>query len=106
MAGNFAGDDLVENGWRHGIGHGMILPPNYRVAAKLAFTMLDLNALSLPDLFAELTGSGCLRDLIDSMAHEDLGRAGDITSDSIIDAQAHGPGAIVARQMGVVAGLG
>jgi nicotinate-nucleotide pyrophosphorylase (carboxylating) len=36
---------------------------------------------------------------------EDLGAAGDITTDSMVPADAHGEAAIVARQAGVVAGL-
>lgn len=67
--------------------------------------MLDLNTLSLPDLFAELTSNGSLRDLIDAMWHEDIGRAGDITTDSIIDQDAVASGRIVARRPGIVSGL-
>jgi nicotinate-nucleotide pyrophosphorylase (carboxylating) len=36
---------------------------------------------------------------------EDLGQAGDITTDAIVPADAHGEAAIVSRQNGVVAGL-
>ena len=68
-------------------------------------TMLDLNSLTLAELFAELTGNGCLRDLIDAMWHEDIGRAGDITTDSIIDEKTVAVGTIAARRPGVVAGL-
>jgi nicotinate-nucleotide pyrophosphorylase (carboxylating) len=37
---------------------------------------------------------------------EDLGRAGDITTDAIVPSKAHAETALVARQIGVVAGLG
>jgi nicotinate-nucleotide pyrophosphorylase (carboxylating) len=40
-----------------------------------------------------------------SALEEDLGSAGDITTDSVIPAEARGEAAIVARQAGVVAGL-
>ena len=67
-------------------------------------TMLDLNSLTLAELFAELTGNGCLHNLIDAMWH-DIGRAGDITTDSIIDEKTVAVGTIAARRPGVVAGL-
>lgn len=37
---------------------------------------------------------------------EDLGRAGDVTTDAIVPASAHAETALVARQPGIVAGLG
>jgi len=47
--------------------------------------------------------------VIDPLVHaallEDLGRAGDITTDAIVPTQAHAETALVARQNGVVAGL-
>jgi nicotinate-nucleotide pyrophosphorylase (carboxylating) len=67
--------------------------------------MIDLNALSLPDLFAALTDSGALDRLLDAAFEEDLGLAGDITSRSIIPAEQMGRGEIIAREAGVLAGL-
>lgn len=46
-----------------------------------------------------------LEPLVRAALLEDLGRAGDITSDAIVPADAHGATALVARQKGVVAGL-
>src|SRR5260221_13019843 len=37
---------------------------------------------------------------------EDLGRAGDLTTDAIVPAAARGEAALVARQAGIIAGLG
>jgi nicotinate-nucleotide pyrophosphorylase (carboxylating) len=51
----------------------------------------------LPDLL--------LRPLIEAALREDLGRAGDITSDAIIPAGTSGRAALNARQTGIVAGL-
>jgi nicotinate-nucleotide pyrophosphorylase (carboxylating) len=42
---------------------------------------------------------------VEAALAEDLGAAGDITTDAIVPADAHGEAAIVARQPGVVAGL-
>ncbi|MFI5001655.1 MAG: carboxylating nicotinate-nucleotide diphosphorylase [Reyranellales bacterium] len=46
-----------------------------------------------------------LEPLVRAALLEDLGRAGDITTDSIVPAQARAETALVARQAGVVAGL-
>ena len=46
-----------------------------------------------------------LEPLIRAALLEDLGRAGDITTDAIVPAEAHTVTALVARQQGVVAGL-
>ena len=53
--------------------------------------------LKLPPLLVARAVAGALE--------EDLGQAGDITTDCIIPAEARGEAAIVARQAGVVAGL-
>ena len=53
--------------------------------------------LKLPPLLVERAVAAALE--------EDLGGAGDITTDAIIPAEAQGEAAIVARQAGVVAGL-
>ena len=53
--------------------------------------------LKLPPLVVERAVRPALK--------EDLGQAGDITTDSIVPADAQGEAAIVARQDGVVAGL-
>ncbi len=47
-----------------------------------------------------------LEPLVRAALLEDLGRAGDITTDAIVPASAHAETALVARQPGVVAGLG
>lgn len=57
-------------------------------------------ALSVPPLPAVM-----LEPLVRAALLEDLGRAGDITSDAIVPADAHAVTALVARQKGVVAGL-
>lgn len=46
-----------------------------------------------------------LEPLVRTALLEDLGRAGDITTDAIVPAEAHAVTALVARQKGVVAGL-
>lgn len=53
---------------------------------------------SLPDLLVE--------PLVRAALLEDLGRAGDLTTDAIVPATARARTALVARQRGVVAGLG
>jgi len=53
---------------------------------------------TLPDLLVE--------PLVRAALLEDLGRAGDLTSDAIVPATAQARTALVARQPGVVAGLG
>ncbi|MGE5260721.1 MAG: carboxylating nicotinate-nucleotide diphosphorylase [Actinomycetota bacterium] len=54
-------------------------------------------ALELPHLLVEQAVAAALE--------EDLGQAGDITTDAIIPADARGKAAIVAREEGIVAGL-
>jgi nicotinate-nucleotide pyrophosphorylase (carboxylating) len=46
-----------------------------------------------------------IEPLVRAALLEDLGRAGDITTDAIVPTQAHAETALVARQAGVVAGL-
>lgn len=46
------------------------------------------------------------RDLVSRALREDLGDAGDLTSDAVIERQARGRGVLVAKGPGVVAGLG
>jgi nicotinate-nucleotide pyrophosphorylase (carboxylating) len=67
--------------------------------------MLDLNALPLPDLFAVLTADSSLRRVLDAAFAEDLGEAGDITSESIIAAGQRAKAVLATRREGVVAGL-
>jgi nicotinate-nucleotide pyrophosphorylase (carboxylating) len=67
--------------------------------------MVDLNALSLPDLFAELTSDGCLNRLIAAAFDEDLTDVGDVTTESIIDPALTAEAFVVARSAGVSAGL-
>jgi nicotinate-nucleotide pyrophosphorylase (carboxylating) len=47
-----------------------------------------------------------IEPLVRAALIEDLGRAGDITTDAIVPGEAHAETALVARQIGVVAGLG
>ena len=74
----------------------------------------DLNLLPLPDLFAELSGGGLVRRLLELARDEDLGvlagatRAGthaDITTDSLGEPGQMVSAKMVARGAGVVAGL-
>jgi nicotinate-nucleotide pyrophosphorylase (carboxylating) len=67
--------------------------------------MEDLNALSLPKLFATLTADGSLTRLIDAALAEDLGAAGDITSESIIKVGQPTKARLQSRQRGTIAGL-
>lgn len=45
-------------------------------------------------------------DLVTNALREDLGRAGDITTDAIVPAQAAGSARVVAREPGVISGIG
>lgn len=70
--------------------------------------MKDLNALPLPEVFAELTRDGSLRRVLELARDEDLGPAGglgDVTSLVAVDERAVGEAKIVARTPGIVAGL-
>lgn len=68
--------------------------------------MQDLNTLRLPELFAELTRDGLLARTLQIARLEDLPEgACDVTSESLIPADATGQGAYVLRARGVVAGL-
>jgi nicotinate-nucleotide pyrophosphorylase (carboxylating) len=65
----------------------------------------DLNALALPDLFAELARTGLVRRAIELSRDEDLGDAGDVTSEVFVPSDARAVGRVVAREGLVVAGL-
>lgn len=67
--------------------------------------MIDLNALSLPRLYEVLSADGCVTRLVDAALAEDLGQAGDITTDSIVDETQPGAAMMAARKAGVVAGM-
>ncbi|UCD76623.1 MAG: carboxylating nicotinate-nucleotide diphosphorylase [Phycisphaerales bacterium] len=70
--------------------------------------MIDLNSLSLPDLYVELTKDGSLGRLLDLARAEDLAAQGDVTTESIARAAATPTAAeavLVARQEGAIAGL-
>lgn len=70
--------------------------------------MNDLNALSLHDLFAELSRDGGLTRLVELARDEDLGhegRPGDITSLVSIEAGRVGRGEVAMRTEGVLSGL-
>lgn len=72
---------------------------------RLHSSVLDLNALPLPDLFHALTVDGLFRRTLEIARSEDLGAAGDITTDSIIPEDAIVSATLGARRPGVVAGL-
>src|SRR3712207_5490855 len=57
--------------------------------------------MSVPPLPAVM-----LEPIVRTALLEDLGRAGDLTTDAIVPAGRHAEAALVARQAGVVAGLG
>ncbi|MBL0926281.1 MAG: carboxylating nicotinate-nucleotide diphosphorylase [Phycisphaerales bacterium] len=65
---------------------------------------VNLNSLSLPALFAELSASGHIRRLFELARDEDVG-AGDATSKVCIEASASTTALIRARAPGVLAGL-
>jgi nicotinate-nucleotide pyrophosphorylase (carboxylating) len=74
----------------------------------------DLNAMSLPELFAHLRGTGLIRLLLLAARWEDLGPdwkpdaddgSGDITSVVCVPADRQGVADLVCRAAGVVAGL-
>lgn len=67
--------------------------------------MLDLNTLSLTELFEALAGDGAVDALLDAALREDLGEAGDVTSCSIINADRTADASFTTRHPGVVAGL-
>jgi nicotinate-nucleotide pyrophosphorylase (carboxylating) len=67
--------------------------------------MLDLNSLSLPRLFEELSADDCVARVVDAALAEDIGAEGDISSDSIIEESRTGSAVMAARSAGVVAGL-
>lgn len=81
--------------------------------AALQSRVTDLNDLTLPDLYTELSRQGFVRRLLELARDEDLGppvagRApweADVTSAAGLASGATGSAALVARQAGVVAGL-
>jgi len=67
--------------------------------------VLDLNTLSLTELFEALTADGQADALFAAALREDLGDAGDVTSNSIIDADRTAEAAFVTRRPGIVSGV-
>jgi nicotinate-nucleotide pyrophosphorylase (carboxylating) len=67
--------------------------------------VIDLNALSLPRLFDELTADGSLDRLLEAARREDLGESGDVTTESMIDEGWEVRAAVIAREPGTVSGL-
>lgn len=67
--------------------------------------MNDLNALSLPDLYAHLSGTGLVERLLQLARDEDLGSTGDVTSRVCLPSESVGIAKVVARMPMVVAGL-
>lgn len=66
---------------------------------------LDWNAMSLPEFFGAACATGLVRRAIELARDEDLGASGDVTSASMIPAEAVGRAALAARAPGVAAGL-
>ncbi|MDY7110184.1 MAG: carboxylating nicotinate-nucleotide diphosphorylase [Planctomycetota bacterium] len=67
--------------------------------------MLDLNALSLQDLFVHLIRDGSLERLLRAAREEDLAGLGDVTTASMIGMERPAEGELAAREEGVIAGL-
>jgi len=67
--------------------------------------MLDLNALTLPELFAAMTGDGSLERLLLAAREEDLGAAGDVTTRSLAGPEQQSTAMVVAREEGVACGI-
>ena len=68
---------------------------NFSIAAR-KLEVIDLNAMPLPDLFPALVTERALTQLVAMAREEDLGTAGDITSESAIPPDQRG-GAAGAR---------
>ncbi|CAN5770255.1 carboxylating nicotinate-nucleotide diphosphorylase [soil metagenome] len=70
--------------------------------------MSDLNALPLPELFAELNSTGLVRRLLELARDEDLGpdwELGDVTSRALVPGYVRGRANIAFRTPGIVSGL-
>lgn len=67
--------------------------------------MRDLNQLTLPELYEELSGTGLVRRLVELAHDEDLGEVGDVTSRLCVPASARCEAALLTREPCVVAGL-
>ncbi|MHC5114442.1 MAG: carboxylating nicotinate-nucleotide diphosphorylase [Planctomycetota bacterium] len=67
--------------------------------------MVDLNALSLSELYETLTADGSVRRLAHAARDEDLGRVGDVTTASLVAPGSAAEAAVRMRDAGVVAGL-
>jgi nicotinate-nucleotide pyrophosphorylase (carboxylating) len=67
------------------------------ITIQPSFTLSAANVPPLPQVMLE--------PLVRATLLEDLGRAGDLTTDAIVPAHAHGATRLVARQHGVLAGL-
>jgi nicotinate-nucleotide pyrophosphorylase (carboxylating) len=67
--------------------------------------MTDLNTLRLNDLYQRLTASGHVRRLFELARDEDLGQAGDVTTQACVGKVEPGSAKVVARAEGVIAGL-
>lgn len=67
--------------------------------------MIDLNTLSLPDLFAHLTADGRLASLLRLAREEDLGEAGDVTTAVLAHRDQPAQATMSSREPGVVCGL-
>jgi nicotinate-nucleotide pyrophosphorylase (carboxylating) len=65
----------------------------------------DVNRLALPELYRALAAGGFVRRVIELARDEDLGQAGDVTSEATIAPGVRGEATLRARQAGVLAGL-
>ena len=66
---------------------------------------VDLNALPLDELYAELASDGSVHRLLSLARDEDLSGAGDLTSVACFADNERTRADLVARQAGVIAGL-
>lgn len=67
--------------------------------------MKDLNQLTLPELYEELSGTGLVRRLVELAHDEDLGEVGDVTTHLCVPASARSEAVIITREPCVAAGL-
>lgn len=90
-----------------------MLAREVRAESHLQFPVIDLNTLTLPELYTDLARTGFVRRLLELARDEDLGVAspgrrpveGDVTSGAGIEPMIAGGADLVARQPGTIAGL-
>ena len=86
------------------------------MSRPLNWAMVDLNALEVDEVYAELNGAGLIRRLLELARDEDLAGSGgdrggtdwelgDLTSRALVPGYVRGRARVVFRQAGVVSGL-